>query len=128
MQELQRRIQEMRVNGTFDRAAKLYSMAYLTFTQANNYNEQANGILKDYDMVQGKIKTAVNNLMQSFDAYNKVMSSLIGENMAALSQLCFDSDTLNDMLDAFMLNNIEVERGPYYKAKLFLPSKKTTKL
>lgn len=128
IKELQQRIQEMRDNGTFDRAAKLYSMSYLTFSQANCYNEQANDILKQYNMVQGKIKTAVNNLMQSFDAYNKVMSSLIGDNKAALNQLCFDSDTLNDMLDAFMLNNIEVERGPYYKAKLFLPSKKTTKL
>ena len=118
------KVAEMQANGTLDSAAKLLSMAYLTFTQANRYAESANDMLEPYGMVHGKVKTAVNNLMQSFDAYDKVMQGLIGGNQVALRQLCFDSETLDELLDAFMLNNIEVERGAYFKAKLFLPEKK----
>lgn len=117
------RVEEMKQNGTLDKAAKLLSMAYLTFTTANAYAEQANSLLEPYGVVHKKVKTTVNNLTQSFDAYDNVMQSLIGGNQEALRQLCFDSDTLSDLLDAFMHNNIAVERGPYYQAKLFLPSK-----
>ena len=124
MEEHLRRVEEAKESGHIDQAAKLLSMAYLTFTQANHYAECANALLEPYGLVHGKVKTCVNNLMQSFDAYDKVMQGLIGGDQGALRQLCFDSDTLNDMLDAFMLNNIEVQRGPYYKAKLFLPQKK----
>lgn len=123
MMEHQRKVAEMQENGALDRAAKLLSMAYLTFSQANRYAEAANDMLEPYGMIHKKVKTTVNNMMQSFDAYDKVMQGLIGGNQGALRQLCFDSDTLSELLDAFMVNNIEVERGPYYKAKLFLPSK-----
>jgi len=122
--ERQRKAAEMQENGTLDVAAKLLSMAYLTFSRANAYVEEANAMLEPYDMMHKKVKTTVNNLMQSFDAYDKVMQGLIGGNQGALRQLCFDSDTLSDLLDAFMTNKIEVERGPYYKAKLFLPERK----
>ena len=118
-----RHIEEANSSGALDRAAKLYSMAYLTFTIANTYVEEANDQLQPYGLVQKKVKTSVNNLMQSFDAYDNMMQSLIGGDQGALRQLCFDSDTLREMLDAFMINNIEVQRGPYYKAKLFLPTK-----
>ena len=118
-----RRVEEADNSGALDRAAKLYSMAYLTFTIANTYVEEANDQLQPYGLVQKKVKTGVNNLMQSFDAYDKVMQSLIGGNQGALSQFCFDSDTLRELLDAFMVNNIEVQRGQYYKAKLFLPTR-----
>lgn len=121
--EHKRKVAEMRENGTLDAAAKLLSMAYLTFSQANTYVEAANSMLEPYGVVHKKVKTTVNNMMQSFDAYDKVMRTLIGGDQGALRQLCFDSDTLNDLLDAFMMNSIEVERGPYYKAKLYLPSK-----
>ena len=121
--EHRRKVAEMQENGTLDVAAKLLSMAYLTFSRANAYVEEANSLLEPYGVMHKKVKTTVNNMMQSFDAYDKVMQGLIGGNQGALRQLCFDSDTLCDLLDAFMTNNIEVERGPYYKAKLFLPSK-----
>lgn len=121
--EYRRKVAEMQENGTLDVAAKLLSMAYLTFSRANAYVEEANAMLEPYGVMHKKVKTTVNNMMQSFDAYDKVMQGLIGGNQGALRQLCFDSDTLSDLLDAFMTNNIEVERGPYYKAKLFLPSK-----
>ena len=122
--EQQRKAAEMQENGTLDVAAKLLSMAYLTFSRANAYVEEANAMLEPYDMMHKKVKTTVNNLMQSFDAYDKVMQGLIGGNQGALRQLCFDSDTLSDLLDAFMTNKIEVVRGQYYQAKLFLPERK----
>lgn len=118
-----RRTMEAKESGDLDAAAKLMSMAYLTFTVANQYAEQSNDLLEKHGLLVKRLKTAVNNLMQSFDAYDKVMQGLIGGNQGALRQLCFDSDTLSDLLDAFMTNNIEVVRGPYYKAKLFLPRK-----
>ena len=63
----QRRLKEAQDSGDLDRAARLLSMAYLTFTEANNYVERANSILQKHDMVHKKIKTTVNNLTQSFD-------------------------------------------------------------
>jgi hypothetical protein len=121
--EQQRMVAEMQANGTLDVAAKLLSMAYLTFSRANAYVEEANAMLEPYGVVHKKVKTTVNNLMQSFDAYDKVMQGLLGGDKDANRQFCFDSDTLSELLDAFMANNIEVVRGPYFGAKLFLPSK-----
>ncbi len=121
--EQQRMVAEMQANGTLDVAAKLLSMAYLTFSRANAYVEEANAMPETYGVVHKKVKTTVNNLMQSFDAYDKVMQGLLGGDKDANRQFCFDSDTLSELLDAFMANNIEVVRGPYFGAKLFLPSK-----
>ena len=101
-------------------------MAYVTFSRANAYAEEANSLLEPYGVVHKRLKTAVNNLMQSFDAYDQVMQTMIHGDKGALRQLCFDSDTLMELLDAFMLNNIEVHRGPYFKAILYLPEKNNT--
>ena len=122
--EHERLAKELQANGTLDRAAKLFSMAYVTFSRANAYAEEANSLLEPYGVVHKRLKTAVNNLMQSFDAYDQVMQTMIHGDKGALRQLCFDSDTLRELLDAFMENNIEVQRGQYYQAKLFLPERK----
>lgn len=110
-------------DGTMDKAAKLLSAAYLTYTTANAYFEAANDLLEPYGLMRGKLKTAANNMMQSFDAYDKVMQGIINGNEGALRQLCFDSEILRELLDAFLQNNIEVQRGQYYQPKLFLPIK-----
>lgn len=125
MSDHERLVKELKESGTLDIAAKLYSMAYLTFSRANAYAEEANDLLEPYGIVHKRLKTAINNLMQSFDAYEQVMSVLIHGDNAARHQLCCDSDTLAELLDAFMLNRIEVHRGQYYQAKLFLPLKNT---
>ena len=124
--EHERLAKELQDSGTLDVAAKLYSMAYVTFSRANAYAEEANSLLEPYGVVHKRLKTAVNNLMQSFDAYDQVMQTMIHGDKGALRQLCFDSDTLMELLDAFMLNNIEVHRGPYFKAILYLPEKNNT--
>ena len=119
----QRRLKEAQDSGDLDRAARLLSMAYITFTEANNYVERANSILEKHDMVHKKIKTTVNNLSQSFDAYDKVMWSLIGGNQDALHQLCSDSDVFQELLDAFMTRTLTIRRNKYYAPTLFLPTK-----
>lgn len=118
----QRHLKAAEDSGDLDRAARLISMAYITFTEANNYVERANDLLTPYGLVQKKIKTTVNNLTQSFDAYNKNMASII-DTKAAQDQLCNDSDIFQQVLDAFMSGNLTVRRNRYYAPTLFLPSK-----
>lgn len=118
-----RRLQQAKDSGDLDRAARLLSMAYITFTEANNYVERANTLLEKHDMVHKKVKTTVNNFTQSFDSYDKVMQSLIGGNKAALRQFCDDSDVFRELLDAFMTRTLTIRRAAYYAPTLFLPSK-----
>ena len=118
----QRRLKEAQDSGDLDRAARLLSMAYLTFTEANNYVERANSLLQKHDMVHKKIKTTVNNLTQSFDSYNKVMATIVN-TQPSQSQLCRDSDIFQELLDAFMTHNLTIRRNKYYAPTLFLPSK-----
>ena len=118
----QRRLKAAQDSGDLDRAARLLSMAYLTFTEANNYVERANTLLQKYDMVHKKIKTTVNNLSQSFDSYNKVMATIVN-TQPSQAQLCRDSDIFQELLDAFMTHNLTIRRNKYYSPTLFLPSK-----
>lgn len=117
-------IAEAQQSGALDRAAKLLSMAYITFGIANGYAEEATSILQPYGLVHGKLKSKADNLATSFDAYDKAMQELLKGNTGAQRQHCFDTMTLTELIDAFMANQIEVQRGPYYKATLFLPEKK----
>jgi hypothetical protein len=121
-------MKRMKESGDLDRCAKLLSMAYQVFTQANSFAEEAVSLMEQYGVIHKKAKTAANNLMQSFDAYDKVMSDMIknggsSDPNGAFEQLCLDTEMLGIILDGFMNNNIEVERGPYYAPKLFLPEK-----
>ena len=118
----QRRLKAAQDSGDLDRAARLLSMAYLTFTEANNYVERANTLLQKHDMVHKKIKTTVNNFSQSFDAYNKVMAAIVN-TQPSQSQLCRDSDIFQELLDAFMTHNLTIRRNKYYSPTPFLPSK-----
>jgi len=122
-------MKRMKESGDLDRCAKLLSMAYQVFTQANSFAEEAVSLMEQYGVIHKKAKTAANNLMQSFDAFDKVMSDMIknggsSDPQSAFDQLCFDTDMLSIILYGFMDNNIEVKRGPYLSATLFLPEKK----
>lgn len=115
--------------GDLDRCAKLLSMAYLGFTKSNQYAEEAVQLMEKYDVMHKKSKTAANNLMQSFVAFDKVMGDMLrngGSSDAekAFRQLCNDDEILGEVLDAYMTHNIEVKRGAYASATLFLPEKK----
>ena len=104
-------------------AAQQLSAAYLLFTLGNQYAESATDIMLKYHLVKKKVKTTANNLMQSFDAFDKEMQTMVtrGENALAF---CNDADMLREIIDVFLSESIEVERGPYFKPKLFLPFKK----
>lgn len=87
--------------------AKRFSMAYILFSVANTYVEEATDRLAQYDLVHKKIKTTTNNLMQSFDAYHKTMAQLMQvddkEARKELgTELCDDYDVMKAACDKFM--------------------------
>ena len=115
-------IEEFRTSGDADIAAQKLSMAYLLMTLGNSYAEECVDLMYKHHIVRTKVKTTSNNLMQSFDAWNKEMSSMIGKPQNA-NLFCNDTSLLNEILDTFLTDHITVERGPYFKPKLFLPQK-----
>lgn len=121
-QVMEQQIQELKDSGDADLAARKLSMAYLLTTLGNSYAEECLELVAKHHLVRSKIKTVANNLMQSFDVWNKQMASMMSGADSAVS-FCNDTMLLGEILDVFMDSHIEVERGPYYKAKLFLPSK-----
>ena len=115
-------IEEFRTSGDADIAAQKLSMAYLLMTLGNSYVEECVELMYKHHIVRTKVKTTSNNLMQSFDAWNKEMSSLIRKPQNA-NLFCNDTSLLNEILDTFLTDHITVERGPYFQPKLFLPQK-----
>lgn len=118
----QRRMKEMEQCGDLDRMSRLLSMAYETFSVANSYAEEATDIMDRYGLKLKNVKTKANNLMQSFDAFHKVLADII-HGKEEHDQLCDDYETLKHILDCFMLHNLEVKTGHYFKPTLFLPDK-----
>ena len=115
-------IEEFRTSGDADIAAQKLSMAYLLMTLGNSYIEECVELMYKHHIVSTKVKTTSNNLMQSFDAWNKEMSSMISKPQNA-NLFCNDTSLLNEILDTFLTDHITVERGPYFQPKLFLPQK-----
>lgn len=115
-------IEEFRTSGDADIAAQKLSMAYLLMTLGNSYTKECVDLMYKHHIVRTKVKTTSNNLMQSFDAWNKEMSSMIGKPQNA-NLFCNDTSLLNEILDTFLTDRITVERGPYFQPKLFLPQK-----
>ena len=115
-------IEDFRTSGDADIAAKKLSMAYLLITMGNHYAEESVALMYKHHIVRTKVKITSNNLMQSFEAWNKEMSSMIGKPENA-NLFCNDTSLLTEILDTFLTDHITVERGPYFQPKLFLPSK-----
>lgn len=116
-----RRLQLFAESGDQDRVGRCLAMAYETFSIANAYAEEAIALSEKYGFDVKKLKTKANNLTQSFDAFDKIMSSMFGDNMDAKKQLCYDFDLLRTILNSFMNHKIEVKRGHYFTPTLFLP-------
>ena len=113
-------IKELTESGNEARASRLIDMGFQTFTIGNSFIEEAIEILNKYGLTDSKLKTLANNLMQSFDAFDKYAVALNEER----EQLCTNIDILRELLEAFSEHKILVERGPYFTPKLFLPEKK----
>lgn len=116
-------IKEMEESGEMKHIGELLAMAHQLFSIGNEMVEEVHEVIERRGLNYGKIKTMANNMMQSFDAYDKVFAAMMHGDKGAWAQVCQDNELLSEVVDAFMKNNIEVERGPYYIAKLFLPKK-----
>lgn len=122
-----RQFAAFRDSGDMDRAAKHLCIAYQLFTLANEHAESAYDIAARHGLGIKKIKTTANNLMQSFDSYEKVMNDIVhnGDNPEnAYDGFAFDNQILTEVIEAYLSNKeITIKRGPYLAPTLFLPSK-----
>ena len=116
-------VQQFKESGDADRAARLLSAAYLLFTIGNQYAEETVELMQKHHIVRKKVKTTANNLMLSFEAFDKEMQSMVSSGEYA-NRFCNESSLLREVIDVFIKDEpIEVQRGPYFKPKLFLPTK-----
>lgn len=120
---LQQAVKEMESSGELHRLGEKLAMAHQLFSVGNALVEEVHRVVEEKGISYGKMKTLANNMMQSFDAYDKVFAAMMHGDKEAWKQVCQDNELLTEVVDALMKNNIEVERGPYFGAKLFLPSK-----
>ena len=120
---VQQAVKEMESSGELHRLGENLAMAHQLFSVGNALVEEVHRVVEEKGISYGKMKTLANNLMQSFDAYDKVFAAMMHGDNEAWSQVCWDNELLTEVIDALMHNNIVVERGPYFGAKLFLPSK-----
>lgn len=116
------KIREFTESGTEARLSCMMGMAYEVFTIGNAYIEEVVETMRQYGFTDSKMKTLANNLMQSFDAFDKYMIAM-HEGEKTREQLCDNVDVLREVIDALCEHKVVVERGPYFGAKLFLPSK-----
>ena len=122
---IQQAVREMEASGELHRIGEKLAMAHQLFTAGNALVEEVHSVVEEKGISYGKIKTLANNLTQSFDAYDKVFSAMMHGDNEAWAQICQDNELLTEIIDALMHNNVAVERGPYFQAKLFLPTKNT---
>ena len=120
---IEQSVKEMEESGELKHLGELLAMAHQLFSIGNGMVEEVHEVIERRGLNYGKIKTMANNMMQSFDAYDKVFAAMMHGDREAWEQVRQDYEFLSEVVDAFMENNIEVERGPYYQAKLFLPNK-----
>ena len=120
---IEQSVKEMEESGELKHLGELLAMAHQLFSIGNGMVEEVHEVIERRGLNYGKIKTMANNMMQSFDAYDKVFAAMMHGDKEAWAQVCQDNELLSEVVDALMKNNIEVERGPYFGAKLFLPNK-----
>ena len=120
---IEQSVKEMEESGELKHLGELLAMAHQLFSIGNGMVEEVHEVIERRGLNYGKIKTMANNMMQSFDAYDKVFAAMMHGDREAWEQVSQDYELLSEVVDAFMTNNIEVERGPYFGAKLFLPQK-----
>lgn len=116
------KIREFAESGTESRMSCKMDMAYEVFTIGNAYIEEVVATMRQYGFTDSKMKTLSNNLMQSFDAFDKYMIAMHEDDTRY--QLCNNVQVLREIIDALCENKVTVEHGPYFEAKLFLPEKK----
>lgn len=120
---IEQAVKEMEESGELHRLGGMLAMAHQLFSVGNALVEEVHGVVESRGLNYGKLKTLSNNMMQSFDAYDKVFTTMMHGDREAWKQVCRDNELLTEVVDALMVNDVEVVRGPYFGAKLFLPEK-----
>ena len=120
---LQQAVKEMESSGELHRLGANLAMAHQLFSVGNALVEEVHRVVEDKGISYGKMKTLANNLMQSFNAYDKVFAAMMHGDKEAWAQVCQDNELLSEVVDALMTNNIKVVRGDYFEPTLFLPRK-----
>ena len=95
-------------SGTKLKVSKLFSMGYIVASIFTAYIEEAIGLMDKYHMNQKGIKMKGENLIRSFDAYDKEMRSFLNDEEARRA-LCEDYENLKRLCDKFM--NYEDMKG-----------------
>lgn len=111
-------------SGDADRAARLVSMSYLLYSLANAYQEDANELMARHGMALSNVRWSERQLAQSFERYNRFVKSMIA-GLDEKRELSDDFQMLQDFCDFLLEHQVEVKRGPYYSAMLYLPKKNT---
>ena len=88
-------------SGTRLKVSKLFSMSYLLASVMNAYQEEATELMDRYHMNQKGIKMKADNLINSFNAYDKEMRKFLKEE-GARKFLCEDYENLKRLCDGFM--------------------------
>ena len=83
-----------------EKCSRLLLMAYLMFSIANEYTEEANDVLRRHNLLHFNIKLWSNRLSQTFDKYHNQMKSMMrGE---AKELFCKDYEEFEQMCRKFM--------------------------
>lgn len=83
------------------KVSKLFSMGYIVASVFSAYMEEATDIMNEYHMNQKSIKMKADNLVRSFDSYDKTMRSFLKEEEAK-KLLCEDYENFKRLCDRFM--------------------------
>ena len=122
LQERLDKLNQMTASGDDIRASRNLDMAYELFTLGDTYIDKAIEIMDRYGVVEKKVKTTANNLMQSFDSFDKATHALFS-TQGDKRQFCDNVDILREVCEAFTQFNVTIKRGPYLAPTLFLPTK-----
>ncbi|MBR6130780.1 MAG: hypothetical protein IKQ20_02855 [Bacteroidales bacterium] len=119
---LKQLVEEFKNSPDAEVATRKMSMSYLLFGIANQYAEEAQELMLKHHIMRKDIKTKANNLMQSFESYNKTMSEMVN-TADGHTALCNDTALMGEMVAVYCSQTIKVVRGDYFEPTLFLPRK-----
>ena len=88
-------------SGDADTASRLISMAYLLFSIAEQYTEEANELIRKHGLYHFNLKYLGNNLIRSFDMYDRQLRTMIVDEEAK-TQPCKDYDIFEQVCRRYM--------------------------
>lgn len=89
------------------RASALVTMAYITFSIANAYQEEASDILKEYGRYTFDTKREGENVVKAFDRYHKTFFKYFKHEPLAQKQVVEVYEVIKNAIDGQVLASIE---------------------